>query len=180
MITTGMTPFISGGASASRLPQPWMTSSMAATLLAQRSATTVARTRLEWRPAQSGWLAATWTVGCRHPAGTSSAWNFSWRLTQRRRPEPRRSRPAPDITINSWVARHGRVLGNTLQLRLQVQGRCWHYDGGAAGNFRIELSTTDRSTILSCAHLHAGALNTGTDTIAFFSSAVGYVDGAGG
>jgi hypothetical protein len=53
------------------------TSSTARTPPARRSATMAWATRLEWRPAQNGSVAVTWTRAMAHRRGTSSAWNFS-------------------------------------------------------------------------------------------------------
>jgi len=58
-----------------------MISSTARIQPAQRSATMAALIRLEWRPAQNGSVAVTWTRGTAHRRGTSSAWNFSLHLT---------------------------------------------------------------------------------------------------
>ena len=59
-----------------------MISFTALTPRAQRSAMTARATRSGWRRAQSGLVAATWTMATAHRPDTSSAWNFSWRLIQ--------------------------------------------------------------------------------------------------
>src|SRR5262245_50813512 len=59
-----------------------MTMVMGPTQLALWSAMMALVTRLGWRPARSGMVAVTWTKATGHRQGTSSAWNFSWRLTR--------------------------------------------------------------------------------------------------
>ena len=59
-----------------------MISSTEVTPLARQLATMAAPTRLEWLPAQNGSAAVTWTRAMAHRPDTSSAWNFSWRLTR--------------------------------------------------------------------------------------------------
>jgi len=55
-------------------------SSTALTPLARQSVTTAVVTRSEWRPAQNGSGAATWTRATGHQPDTSNAWNGFWRL----------------------------------------------------------------------------------------------------
>ena len=83
-ILTGTTPSMTAWATRAgtiRLSLA-MISSTEVTPLARQLATTAAPTRLEWRPAQNGSAAVTWIRGTAHRPDTSSAWNFSWRLTR--------------------------------------------------------------------------------------------------
>ena len=83
IITTGMTPFIPAASFAVPILHSLaMTTTMVAPLLASLLATTAAQIRLEWRPGQSGLLAATWTRVPAPRLDTSNAWNFSWPLTR--------------------------------------------------------------------------------------------------
>jgi hypothetical protein len=83
-ILAGTTPFTTAWATRAgmiRLSLA-MISSMEVTPLARQLATMAAPTRLEWLPVQNGSVAVTWTRAMAHRPDTSSAWNFSWRLTR--------------------------------------------------------------------------------------------------
>ena len=58
-----------------------MISSTGVTRLVQQSGMTGLAIKLEWRRARSGSVAVTWTKATAPRPGTSSAWNFSLRLT---------------------------------------------------------------------------------------------------
>src|SRR5947207_13078410 len=87
-----------------------MISSTVRTQLAQRSVTMAAPIRLEWRPVQNGSPAVTWTRAPARRRGTSSAWNFSLRLTHSTARPPKAIRPKR-LTLPSTpgVARSRRV-----------------------------------------------------------------------
>src|SRR5438128_12625022 len=81
-ITSGTTQFIAARvipAGSTHLSHAMITFTEA-TPLAQRSATTGPRTRLEWRRVQSGSPAETWKTALAHRPDTLSAWIFSSHL----------------------------------------------------------------------------------------------------
>jgi hypothetical protein len=81
--TIPSTPAITLAFVASIPPSPAMVLAMARTQPARRSATMAGLIRLEWRPGQNGSVVATWrTMARAHQPGISSAWSFSWLLTQ--------------------------------------------------------------------------------------------------
>ena len=78
---------------------------------------------------------------------------------------------APDITINSWgcPASEG-CSANTLQAAVEAQAAAGIMMVVAAGNSGSSCSTVSDPPSFYAASYTAGALNTGTDTIASFSS----------
>src|SRR6187200_1301063 len=78
---------------------------------------------------------------------------------------------APDITINSWgcPASEG-CSANTLQAAVEAQAAAGIMMVVAAGNSGSACSTVSDPPSFYAASYTAGALNTGTDTIASFSS----------
>ena len=78
---------------------------------------------------------------------------------------------APDITINSWgcPASEGCSV-NTLQAAVEAQAAAGIMMVVAAGNSGSGCSTLSDPPSFYAASYTVGALNTGTDTIAFFSS----------
>ena len=78
---------------------------------------------------------------------------------------------APDITINSWGCPTSEGCSvNTLQAAVEAQAAAGIMMVVAAGNSGSSCSTTIDPPSFYAASYTAGALNTGTDTIAFFSS----------
>jgi len=78
---------------------------------------------------------------------------------------------APDITINSWGCPTSEGCSvNTLQAAVAGQAAAGIMMVVAAGNSGSSCSTTIDPPSFYAASYTAGALNTGTDTIAFFSS----------
>src|SRR5262245_36479365 len=79
---------------------------------------------------------------------------------------------APDITINSWgcPASEGCTVGNELQAAVEAQEAAGIQMVVAAGNSGSACSTVSDPPSFYAASYTAGALNTGTDTIASFSS----------
>jgi subtilisin family serine protease len=78
---------------------------------------------------------------------------------------------APDITINSWGCPTSEGCAvNTLQAAVEAQKAAGIMMVVAAGNAGSGCSTTIDPPSFYAASYTAGALNTGTDTIAFFSS----------
>ncbi|PYL25127.1 MAG: peptidase S8 [Verrucomicrobia bacterium] len=78
---------------------------------------------------------------------------------------------APDITINSWgcPASEG-CSANTLQAAVEAQGAAGIQMVVAAGNSGSACSTVSDPPAIYAASYTVGALTTGTDTIASFSS----------
>jgi serine protease AprX len=79
---------------------------------------------------------------------------------------------APDITINSWgcPASEGCVVGDELQAAVEAQAAAGIQMVVAAGNSGPGCSTVSDPPSFYAASYTVGALNTGTDTIAGFSS----------
>ncbi len=78
---------------------------------------------------------------------------------------------APDITINSWGCPPSEGCAvNTLQAAVEAQAAAGIMMVVAAGNAGSSCSTVLDPPSFYAASYTAGALNTGTDTIAFFSS----------
>ena len=79
---------------------------------------------------------------------------------------------APDITINSWgcPASEGCVVGDELQAAVEAQEAAGIQMVVAAGNSGSGCSTVSDPPSFYAASYTVGALNTGTDTIAGFSS----------
>src|SRR6184192_759685 len=78
---------------------------------------------------------------------------------------------APDITINSWGCPTSEGCSvNTLQAAVEAQAAAGIMMVVAAGNSGSSCSTVTDPPSFYAASYTAGALNTGTDTIAFFSS----------
>jgi subtilisin family serine protease len=79
---------------------------------------------------------------------------------------------APDITINSWgcPVSEGCVTGLELQAAVEAQEAAGIQMVVAAGNSGPSCSTVSDPPSFYAASYTAGALNTGTDTIASFSS----------
>src|SRR4029077_9834030 len=79
---------------------------------------------------------------------------------------------APDITINSWgcPASEGCTTGDELRLAVEAQAAPGIQMVVAAGNSGPGCSTASDPPSFYAASYTAGALNTGTDTIAGFSS----------
>jgi subtilisin family serine protease len=88
---------------------------------------------------------------------------------------------APDITINSWGCPTSEGCSvNTLQSAVEAQAAAGIMMVVAAGNSGSSCSTVTDPPSFYAASYTAGALNTGTDTIAFFSSrGPATVDGSG-
>jgi subtilisin family serine protease len=79
---------------------------------------------------------------------------------------------APDITTNSWgcPASEGCVVGDELQAAVEAQEAAGIQMVVAAGNSGPSCSTVSDPPSFYAASYTVGALNTGTDTIAGFSS----------
>ena len=79
---------------------------------------------------------------------------------------------APDITINSWTCpvSEGCVVGDELQAAVEAQEAAGIQMVVAAGNAGSSCSTVSDPPSFYEASYTVGALNTGTDTIASFSS----------
>ena len=79
---------------------------------------------------------------------------------------------APDITINSWTCpvSEGCVVGDELQAAVEAQEAAGIQMVVAAGNAGSSCSTVSDPPSFYEASYTVGALNTGTDTIADFSS----------
>ena len=79
---------------------------------------------------------------------------------------------APDITINSWgcPTSEGCVVGDELQAAVEAQEAAGIQMVVAAGNSGPSCSTVSDPPSFYDASYTVGALNTGTDTIASFSS----------
>ena len=79
---------------------------------------------------------------------------------------------APDITTNSWgcPASEGCVVGDELQAAVEAQEAAGIQMVVAAGNSGSSCSTVSDAPSFYAASYTVGALNTGTDTIAGFSS----------
>src|SRR5881394_3238620 len=79
---------------------------------------------------------------------------------------------APDITTNSWgcPASEGCVVGDELQAAVEAQEAAGIQMVVAAGNAGSGCSTVSDPPSFYAASYTVGALNTGTDTIAGFSS----------
>ena len=78
---------------------------------------------------------------------------------------------APDVTINSWGCPTSEGCSvNTLQAAVEAQAAAGIMMVVAAGNSGSSCSTTTDPPSFYAASYTAGALNTGTDTIASFSS----------
>ena len=79
---------------------------------------------------------------------------------------------APDITTNSWgcPASEGCVVGDELQAAVEAQEAAGIQMVVAAGNSGSGCSTVSDPPSFYAASYTVGALNTGTDTIAGFSS----------
>jgi serine protease AprX len=79
---------------------------------------------------------------------------------------------APDITINSWICpvSEGCVVGDELQAAVEAQEAAGIQMVVAAGNAGSSCSTVSDPPSFYEASYTVGALNTGTDTIAGFSS----------
>src|SRR5438045_2579715 len=88
---------------------------------------------------------------------------------------------APDITINSWGCPTSEGCSvNTLQAAVDAQAAAGIMMVVAAGNSGSSCSTVTDPPSLYASSYTAGALNTGTDTIASFSSrGPATVDGSG-
>src|SRR5215471_4775752 len=88
---------------------------------------------------------------------------------------------APDITINSWGCPTSEGCSvNTLQASVEAQAAAGIMMVVAAGNAGSSCSTVTDPPSFYAASYTVGALNTGTDTIAFFSSrGPATVDGSG-
>ncbi len=78
---------------------------------------------------------------------------------------------APDITINSWVCPTSEGCSiNTLQAAVEAQAAAGIMMVVAAGNAGSSCSTVTDPPSFYEASYSVGALNTGTDTVASFSS----------
>src|SRR5436190_3330940 len=88
---------------------------------------------------------------------------------------------APDITINSWGCPTSEgCSANTLQAAVEAQTAAGIMMVVAAGNSGSNCSTVTDPPSFYAASYTAGALNTGTDTIASFSSrGPATIDGSG-
>ena len=134
------------------------------------SATTARAIRLAWRPAQSGLAAVTWTAGVGTPARYIEC--MEWFLAPTRigggDPDPTK---APDITNNSWHCPPEEGCSfDTLQAAVEAQAAAGIMMVSAAQNAGPNCSTVENPPGIYEATYSIGALNTGTDTIASFSS----------
>src|SRR5213080_2681828 len=88
---------------------------------------------------------------------------------------------APDITNNSWACLPSEGCSpDTLQAAVEAQAAAGIMMVVAAGNYGSSCSTVTDPPSFYAASYTVGALNTGTDTIAFFSSrGPANVDGSG-
>ena len=78
---------------------------------------------------------------------------------------------APDITINSWSCPPSEgCSANTLEAAVEAQAAAGIMMVVAAQNYGPSCSTVEDPAGIYAASYTVGALNTGTDTIAFFSS----------
>ncbi len=79
---------------------------------------------------------------------------------------------APDITINSWgcPVSEGCIVGDELQAAVEAQAAAGIQMVVAAGNSGPSCSTVSDPPSFYAASYTVGALNTGSDTIASFSS----------
>ena len=129
-------------------------------------------TRLEWRPAQSGLACRNMDEGAGTPARYIECMEFFLA------PYPVGGNPsqgdptkAPDITINSWGCPTSEGCSvNTLQAAVEAQAAAGIMMVVAAGNSGSSCSTVTDPPSFYAASYTVGALNTGTDTIASFSS----------
>ena len=127
-------------------------------------------TRSEWRPAQSGSVAVTWTQGNGTPARYIEC--MQWFLAPTRigggDPDPTK---APDITNNSWECPASEGCSfDTLQAAVEAQAAAGIMMVSAAQNAGPNCSTVQNPPGIYEATYSVGALTTGTDTIASFSS----------
>ena len=117
-------------------------------------------------------------IGCRNMdegAGTPARYIecMEWFLAPTRidgsDPDPTK---APDITINSWgcLVEEGCVVGDELQAAVEAQEAAGIQMVVAAGNSGSACSTVSEPPSFYESSYTKGALNTGTDTIASFSS----------
>src|SRR5437667_4636863 len=149
------------------------TTATALTPPALRSAMTEWVTRSAWRQVPSGSAAETWTRATARQQDTSSAWNGSLRLTPLNcTPNEGDPSKAPDITINSWgcPVSEGCTTGDELRVAVEAQEAAGIQMVVAAGNSGPSCSTVSDPPSFYDASYTVGALNTGTDTIASFSS----------
>ena len=171
-IITGTIPFMT--ASAIRVGTIRLslatTAVTALTPLAPWSATTARVTRSAWRPAQSSLVAVTWTRAYGTPARYIEC--MQWFLAPTRigggDPDPTK---APDITNNSWHCPPEEGCSfDTLQAAVEAQAAAGIMMASAAQNAGPGCSTVENPPGIYEATYSVGALNTGTDTIAGFSS----------
>ena len=104
------------------------------------------------------------------PAGWSVRTMVPCALPSRRRSEQRPTK-APDITINSWGCPTSEgCSADTLQAAVEAQAAAGIMMVVAAGNSGSSCSTVTDPPSFYEASYTVGALNTGTDTVASFSS----------
>ena len=123
-----------------------------------------ARRKVDWLP-QHG-------PGCRHTGQIHRVHGiFPGALPGRRQPGQGDPTKAPDITINSWGCPTSEGCSvNTLQAAVEAQAAAGIMMVVAAGNSGSSCSTVTDPPSFYAASYTVGALNTGTDTVASFSS----------
>jgi len=77
---------------------------------------------------------------------------------------------SPDVTVTHGCASFGRLFGYTLQAAVEAQAAAGIMMVAGAGNDGPDCSTVFYPPALYEASYTVGALNTGTDTVASFSS----------
>ena len=170
--TTGMTQFTTAleiHAAMIRLSLAMITA-MARIRSGRRLGMTTWAIRLGWRPARNGSVAVTWTRGTAHQPDISSVWNGFLRLTPigGGQGDPLR---APDITVNGWHCPPSEGCSvNTLQAAIEAQAAAGIMTVVRADSSGPNCSTMEDPPSIYAASYTVGALNTGTDNVASFSS----------
>ena len=173
-ITIGMTPFMTAAPILAAMTRQClaMTMVMVPTLQGLRLGMTALATKLEWHRVQSGLRAATRTEGIGSPARYIECMEFFLA------PYPVHGTPndgdpskAPDLTNNSWgcIPQDG-CSPSTLQAAVDAQVAAGIMMVVAAGNDGPNCSTVMYPPCIYEAAYTVGALFTGADTIAPFSS----------
>ena len=171
-ITTGTIPFMTVSVTfAETIRRSRATTRLTArTPRARWSVMTDRVTRSGWRPAQSGSVAGTWTQTLARRLRYIEC--MQWFLAPTRingtDPDPTK---APDITNNSWECPPSEgCSADTLQAAVESQAAAGIMMVSAAQNSGPSCSTVQNPPGIYEATYTAGALSTGTDTIAGFSS----------
>ena len=175
MITIGTTPFMMVSseclAEMIRLFLA-MTTVMGPTLLELRSVTMALVIRSDWRRAQSGSVVVIWTRGTSAPARYIECMEFFLA------PYPVNGNPnqgdplkAPDTTVNAWHCPPSEGCSvNTLQAAVEAQAAAGIMTVVRADSTGPNCSTMEDPPSIYEASYTVGALNTGQDVIASFSS----------